>query len=162
QGLRWPSRERSATRRPCPVVPVFSGNSAAGRTMTIRADAPDFAGGNEMSTNSTSQRRASIRSHLVRYALLLAGGLIAAATPAFAQSFNNLCVTEKIGGNPSCTANDVRIGTMHLIAGPSSCDPTDPTPFAVTLEATIESGPDRYDIGLWLNTDGGSALSDPS
>ena len=115
-----------------------------------------------MSTNPTSQCRGFIRSHLVRYALLLAGGLIAAATPAFAQSFNNLCIKEQIGGNPPCTANDVRVGSMQLIAGPSSCDPTNPTPFAVTIEATIESGPDRYDIGLWLNTEGGSALSDPS
>src|SRR5262249_5712306 len=130
--------------------------------MTISADAPDFAGGNEMSTNSTSQRRGFIRSHLMRYALLLAGGLIAAATPAFAQSSNNNCITQEVGGNPPCTANDVRVGSMQLVTGPSSCDPTDPTPFTVTVEATIESGPDRYDIGLWLNTMGGSALSDPS
>src|SRR5436190_14875673 len=100
--------------------------------------------------------------HVVGYALLLAGALIAAATPASAQSSGNLCITQKVGGNPPCTANDVRIGTMQLIAGPASCDPSDPTPFAVTLRATIESGPDRYDIGLWLNTLGASALSDPS
>ena len=31
----------------------------------------------------------------------------------------------------------------------------------LTLTATIESSPARYDIGLWINETGGSALSDP-
>ena len=87
---------------------------------------------------------------------------IAMAAPAFAQSSNNACVVQEVGGNPPCTANDVRIGHMQLVAGPSMCDPNDPTPFPVTIEATIESGPDRYDIGLWFNTAGNSAKDDPS
>ncbi len=51
---------------------------------------------------------------------------------------------------------------MRRIAGPTTCDPTDPTPFSVTIEATIESGPERFDIGLWVNESGGSAKSDPT
>src|SRR5262249_59352710 len=58
--------------------------------------------------------------------------------------------------------NAGRLGPRQLLGGPPSWHPADPTPFMVTLKATIESGPDRYDIGLWLNTKGGSALSDPS
>src|SRR5262245_3312968 len=125
--------------------------------MTIRAYAHAALGESMKATPTDGTRSClAVLGHLVGCTLLLAGGLMAPATPAFAQSSGNLCITQKIGGNPPCTANDVRIGTMTLIAGPSNCDPTDPTPFAVTLEATIESGPDRYDIGLWLNTKGGS------
>jgi hypothetical protein len=48
-------------------------------------------------------------------ALSLTLGLAAvlAATPAFAGSFDNLCIQAKIGGSPSCTANDLRVGTMQ-------------------------------------------------
>ena len=83
------------------------------------------------------------------------------APPALAQSSGNYCVTEQVGGMPPCTANDVRVGTMTLISGPATCDPTDTTPFTVTLEALIESGPDRFDVGLWVNESGGSAHTDP-
>src|SRR6185369_3550015 len=97
-----------------------------------------------------------------RFALASIAIAIATAAPAFAQSNNNACIVQEVGGNPPCTANDVRIGHMQLVTGPSMCDPNDPTPFPVTIEATIESGPDRYDIGLWFNTKGNSAKSDPS
>ncbi len=107
------------------------------------------------------------RTDRARYGLLmllLAGGLFLGAQPAAAQSGGNACLKEATGlNNPSCTANDVRIGRMALIPGQlTSCDPNSPDPITVTLEATIESGPDRYAIGLWVNETGGSAKSDPT
>jgi len=112
-----------------------------------------------MGSTSTTRTRHGRR---IRYGLASIAIAIATAAPAFAQSSNNACVVQEVGGNPPCTANDVRIGHMELVAGPSMCDPNDPTPFAVTIEATIESGPDRYDVGLWFNTAGNSAKDDPS
>jgi hypothetical protein len=112
-----------------------------------------------MASTSTTRTR---HGHRIRYALASIAIAVATAAPAFAQSNNNACIVQQVGGNPPCTANDVRIGHMELVAGPSMCDPNDPTPFPVTIKATIESGPDRYDIGLWFNTKGNSAKDDPS
>jgi hypothetical protein len=91
--------------------------------------------------------------------LLVIGGLILGGSPVAAQSSGNLCIKERIGGNPPCTANDVRIGTLAVVGGAQSCTPGDD--ITVTLEATIESGPDRWAVGLWINESGGSAQSDP-
>src|SRR5262249_23967924 len=111
------------------------------------------------SRNARHRSQSTLHAHAVRFAVVLLGwGLIASATPALAQSFGNACLQKATGlNNPSCTANDVRISHMEVVTGPSTCDPSNTTPFAVTLKATIESGPDRYDIGIWLNTAGGSA-----
>jgi len=103
------------------------------------------------------------RANAVRYGammLMLIVGLLFAAHPAAAQVSNTACIQQEIGGNPSCTANDVRIGSYRLVSGPANCDPTSTTPITVTIEATIESGPDRYNIGLWINQKGNSARSD--
>ena len=103
------------------------------------------------------------RADAVRYGvmmMLLAVSLIFLAQPAAAQLSGQACIKERVGGNPSCTANDVRIGKFELISGPTTCDPTSNTPITVTLKATIESGPTRYDVGLWINEAGGSAQSD--
>ena len=106
------------------------------------------------------------RADAVRYGMImmmLVVGLLSTAQPAAAQSglSGQACIKEKTGlNNPSCTANDVRIGSFELLAGPATCDPTDPTPIVVTLRAHIESGPARYDIGLWVNQAGNSAKTD--
>ena len=110
--------------------------------------------------------------------------LAATAMPAAAQSGGNTCIKETIGGNPPCSANDVRVGFLQLVTnencvsagspfscctgnmagtcdgGPTSCFLGED--IDVTLMATIESGPDRYAIGIWVNESGGSALSDPA
>jgi hypothetical protein len=90
---------------------------------------------------------------------LLLIGLALAPMPAVAGSSGQLCIKEKVGGNPPCTANDVRVGSMTLISGEPTCEPGQD--YTGTFEALIESGPDRYDIGLWVNESGGEALSDP-
>jgi len=81
------------------------------------------------------------------------------AMEAAAQSGGNLCIKEQIGGNPSCTANDVRLVALDMISGPTSCMLGETV--TLTVRAKIESSPERYDIGLWINEVGGSALSDP-
>src|SRR5262245_50203522 len=78
---------------------------------------------------------------------------------AWAGSPGQLCIKEKIGGNPPCSANDVRISSLVASGGSLTCTPGDL--LNLTLTATIESGPARYDIGIWVNETGGSALSDP-
>ncbi len=77
---------------------------------------------------------------------VMVGGLLVPA-PAVAQSSENACIKEKIGGNPPCTANDVRVGKMEIVGTPQSC--TAGSDVTVPIKATIESGPDRWDIGLW-------------
>src|SRR5688572_4094301 len=103
------------------------------------------------------------RADAVRYGMMMAlvVGLLFAVQPTLAQSDGNACIKEATGlNNPSCTANDVRIGSFRVIAGPTTCDPDSNDTIQVTVEATIESGPARYDIGIWINEAGGSARSD--
>jgi hypothetical protein len=107
------------------------------------------------------------RAGAVRYGMMmmmLVIGLLSMGQPAAAQTSDTACIKEATGlNNPSCTANDVRIGSYTLVSpGLTSCDPTSDTPITVTIEATIESGPARYDIGIWINQDGNSAKSDPT
>ncbi|MDH3629027.1 MAG: hypothetical protein OES25_15385, partial [Acidobacteriota bacterium] len=121
---------------------------------------------------------------------LVVVGLLAAA-PAVAGVSGSDCIEEAMGvGQITCTANDVRIGTLEVVGAAVTCDPTPiscegglnageacssdgdcPDPFAgaclpeqvtVDLKATLISGPERYDIGLWLNETGGSARTDPT
>ena len=80
-------------------------------------------------------------------------------TQSAAQSSGNPCIKEEIGGNPPCTADDVRFATLDLISGPTACVLGET--IHVEVEVRLDSGPERYDIGLWINEDGGSALSDP-
>ena len=70
------------------------------------------------------------------------------------------CVKEVGGINPVCTANDVRLagvvsGTVQVVAG-DGCNPNDPSD-TVTLNFTgiFTSGPQRYDVGSYIATDGG-------
>ena len=83
-----------------------------------------------------------------------------ASTPAQAQVVTGAdCIKERIGGNPPCSANDVRITAISLVSGPANC--VVGADYTATLEIEVESGPERFDIGLWFNEDGDSALSDP-
>jgi hypothetical protein len=89
--------------------------------------------------------------------LLLVSLLI--TTQATAQSSGNLCIKEKLGGDPPCTANDVRFAALDVLSGPTGCMLGET--INVTVLVTLESGPERFDIGIWINESGGSALSDP-
>src|SRR5262245_15845047 len=85
--------------------------------------------------------------------------VVLAPAPVMAQFPNLACLQEEPGlDNPACTANDVRLVKLEGV-GPTGCVADTDTP--VSLRATIESVPGRYDIGLWLNQRG-SAKSDPT
>jgi Dictyostelium (slime mold) repeat len=103
-------------------------------------------------------RADAVRCGMIMMAVV---GLLFTADSAVAQLADQACIKEKTGlNNPACTANDVRIGRLEVISGPTSCKIGDT--ITVTLRATIESGPARYDIGLWVNEKGNSARSDTS
>ena len=137
---------------------------------------------NPDSTPRHIEHRARERAKSLTWLLscfLLVGGLILGASPAAAQSGGNLCIKEKIGGNPPCTAYDVRVGKLEVVGtcdggsqNGQECiadDASDPCisgggtcvaieecvegdDIEVMLQATIESGPDRWAIGLWLRS----------
>jgi hypothetical protein len=71
------------------------------------------------------------------------------------------CLKQKTGlNNPSCTANDVRITEVEVLTpGFIGCELGET--ISLDIIATIESGPERYDIGIWINETGGSAKDDP-
>ncbi len=63
-------------------------------------------------------------------------------------------------GAPACSTNDVLISQFVLVGPPQTCQADSWR--EVELEIRIESGVDRYDIGLWINQLGGSARTDES
>lgn len=64
--------------------------------------------------------------------------------------------------NAVCTANDVRVSKINVIDGPVSCDEGLPVTIS-TLEAEVLGGAKkRYDIGIYLATDGGDAKASVS
>ncbi|MGH7428777.1 MAG: hypothetical protein ACREJ4_10570, partial [Candidatus Methylomirabilaceae bacterium] len=76
-----------------------------------------------------------------------------------AFAVNSDCLQKFTGiNNPACSANDVRVGRLELVSGPPSC--TSGETILVTLKAIIESGPERFDIGLWINALAGDARDD--
>ena len=89
--------------------------------------------------------------------LLLAAG--AQTASADTGTPDTACIRDATGftqGN-ICTANDVRISSATVIAGPTSC--TAGQTVTVRLRAKVESGPDRYDVGIWVDQLGGDAQS---
>jgi hypothetical protein len=72
------------------------------------------------------------------------------------------CVKE-IGGvnNPTCTAGDVRLGSVKevVILQGDTCDLSNPNDTITVNSFTgiFTSGPQRYDIGSYIATDGGGA-----
>lgn len=57
-----------------------------------------------------------------------------------------------------CTANDVRFGSFEVVTEDGQdlfC--ADGEEVAVLIKSTIESGPERRNIGLWVDTGGGNA-----
>jgi len=87
--------------------------------------------------------------------LLLA---LAGAAPATAQQTGNFCVRDFQPG-AVCTANDVRIQALNLINIIEDCPAGDPTSALANFRVFVSSvgSPDRYDIGLFIALDGGSA-----
>ncbi|MDY7093023.1 MAG: hypothetical protein SX243_08635 [Acidobacteriota bacterium] len=70
----------------------------------------------------------------------------------------NVCVRDYRGG-AVCTANDVRIEALTVVSVVEDCVSGVPGETEVVFETLVSSdgSPDRYDIGLFLALDGGSA-----
>jgi hypothetical protein len=93
-----------------------------------------------------------------------AGALFAAVLFAFlpataaAQQTGNFCVRDFQGG-AVCTANDVRVQALNLVNIAETCAAGIPGSALATFEVFVSAvgAPDRYDIGLFIALDGGSA-----
>jgi hypothetical protein len=74
---------------------------------------------------------------------------------------NGLCVQDFLAG-AGCTANDVRIEEMTIVDLFESCTEGTKGEFEATFDVLIsaDGSPNRYDIGFFIATDGGSALLD--
>lgn len=95
--------------------------------------------------------------------LLVIGVLLLAPQQANAQESGNYCVQDYAPG-AVCTANDVRIKELKIVEISKPCY-LDPVGYLdVVFEALVssEGSPDRYDIGLFMALDGGSALTGDS
>jgi uncharacterized repeat protein (TIGR01451 family) len=100
-----------------------------------------------------------MRSHLV-----IAAAAWLLATPGIGQAqsgeIGNFCVQDYQPG-AGCTANDVRIEALTVVSVVEDCLTGVVGETEVVFETLVSSAgsPDRYDVGLFLALDGGSALS---
>ncbi|PWB68167.1 MAG: hypothetical protein C3F15_16930, partial [Holophagae bacterium] len=93
-------------------------------------------------------------------AALLLAALVAFPFAAHAQQTGNYCVQDFVPG-ATCTANDVRIELLRVVSVNESCTEGVYGQAEVVFEVLVSAAgsPNRYDIGLTLALDGGSALS---
>jgi len=100
----------------------------------------------------------------VTVVLLTLSGSSQAAPAAAPLAFGSVgqCVEDrfaaKIGGSGVvCTANDVSLSSYTLISGPTSCLPGEQ--ISVVLKGQFGgTANERYDIGVFISTDGGNAI----
>lgn len=106
------------------------------------------------STPSPSNFRLAVRSIAI---LWLVSTFLPTIGLAQGES-GNVCVRDYRGG-AVCTANDVRIEALNIVSVNETCVAGTPGETEVVFEALVSSAgsPDRYDIGLFLALDGGSA-----
>jgi uncharacterized repeat protein (TIGR01451 family) len=80
------------------------------------------------------------------------------AAPATAQQIGNLCVRDFQPG-AVCTANDVRVQAISLVTLIEDCGTGVIGEAEAIFEVLVsaEGSPERYDIGIFLALDGGSA-----
>lgn len=91
------------------------------------------------------------------------GVILLTPRQANAQESGNYCVQDYASG-AVCTANDVRIKELRIVEVVKPCY-LDPVGYLdVVFEALVssEGSPDRYDIGMFMALDGGSALTGDS
>ncbi len=110
-------------------------------------------------TSPFGRRQSGVASGGLAVAVALAGQLgllsLAEATPVYHIG----CYQQMFGAaDQNCTANDVRLGsvTPTVVDGCISSNDTASITFRTDLLATAQS---KYDIGIWVNTDGGSVFT---
>lgn len=107
-----------------------------------------------------SSRRLLFMGLLLIAVVLLFGAQTASAQPGVTWEAGAVCVADRYtgGGSPNCTANDVRITNIT----PALSDvclfigDTATAKFTLTITTTATT---RYDIGMFIATQGGSALN---
>lgn len=70
-----------------------------------------------------------------------------------------ICVTQANPSVTNCTANDIAISYTSNPTVSDGCINSSDTVVAQLTAQITSSSPDRYDIGMWLALDGGSALN---
>ena len=87
--------------------------------------------------------------------------LLALLLPGLAHAFSpTQCAASRAGSNLGCTANDVKITGISVVAGPASC--TGGQNITLDLDLTVLFAPgDRYDIGIFISNDGKSPQNLP-
>ncbi len=88
-------------------------------------------------------------------AVTLLAYLVLTQSPTLAGTSGTSCLRDATGFTQGtiCSSNDVRIGALEVT--PSTCELG--STLTVNMTARVESGPDRYDIGLWVDQNGGNA-----
>jgi hypothetical protein len=75
----------------------------------------------------------------------------------FAGLANQSCYNAVTNYTAGCTAGDINVNSINIVAVKDGCvSATDTTTANIKLQVN-SAQPTRYDIGLWLATDGGSA-----
>jgi uncharacterized repeat protein (TIGR01451 family) len=93
--------------------------------------------------------------------LLTAVAVMASTGIAFAQETGNVCVQDYRPGI-TCTANDVKISLFYVNQVAPVCQNVGDTATAYMTAQLVATSNLRYDIGLFVAMDGGSALSGDS
>ena len=100
-----------------------------------------------------------------RLACRVATGLLLFALATYplaagAQQTGNYCIQDFVAG-ANCVANDVRIEALTVVTVLESCTEGTYGEAEIIFEALVsaEGSPNRYDVGLFIALDGGSALS---
>ena len=94
-------------------------------------------------------------------AFMLALALFAGNKTASAQISNTACLDAVYpGGGTVCTAEDVTIAEMYVVDLIDPCDYPGDMAIVVLQAEVIGGAKERYDIGLWVNTEGGSAQTE--
>jgi len=99
--------------------------------------------------------RRSLRSVQLRFVLALSAVLVlAAAAPSGADPQSHLCPTA------NCTSNDLEVLSLQAIAfagnGNGTCTgPADTIDIKVTHVLDTQGGSTKYDVGIYVNNDGG-------
>lgn len=70
---------------------------------------------------------------------------------------HQLCLADAFGGDPGCTANDVRIANLTLVSGPTGCINLEEISIEVRAELEASGHNERQDIGIYIANDGGDA-----
>ena len=106
-----------------------------------------------------SRRGGRCRGEMLTATMVLL--VLLASTPVFAgvQGAANSCAADEAGIALNCTAEDVRVARVDLLEVVDGCAAVGDTAVAKMLLELEINAAQRYDIGVYIGTDGGDAQS---